>query len=225
MQTRRMPSRLDLTAAIVDLDGTMVHTLGDFSAALAAVHEELGLRRIAPAEVEAMVGKGSEHLIRSALGAVGAGEERYDAAWAAYQRHYDRINGRFADVYGGVEAGLRMLRSRGLRMACVTNKPTAFANELLARKQLAPYFDAVFGGDAFPRQKPDPEPLLRTCESLGSEPGRTLVIGDSSNDAAAARAAGCPVLLVTYGYNHGEPVRAVDADGYVDSLADLGAWV
>jgi phosphoglycolate phosphatase len=225
MQTRRMPSRLDLTAAIVDLDGTMVHTLGDFSAALAAVHEELGLRSLAPAEVETMVGKGSEHLIRSALRAAGAGEDRYAAAWTAYQRHYARINGRFADVYDGVEAGLRMLRSRGLRMACVTNKPTAFANELLARKQLAPYFDAVFGGDAFPRQKPDPEPLLRTCESLGSEPRRTLVIGDSSNDAAAARAAGCPVLLVTYGYNHGEPVRAVDADGYVDSLAELAAWV
>src|SRR4051812_790111 len=120
MQTRRMPERLDLTAAIVDLDGTMVHTLGDFSAALAAVHEELGLRVIAPEEVEGMVGKGSEHLIRSALRAAGAGEERYEAAWAAYQRHYARINGQFADVYEGVDAGLRVLRSRGLRLACVT---------------------------------------------------------------------------------------------------------
>jgi phosphoglycolate phosphatase len=48
------------------------------------------------------------------------------------------------------------------------------------------------------------------------------MIGDSSNDAKAARAAGCPVVLVSYGYNHGEPIRDVDADGFVDSLADLG---
>ena len=64
-------------------------------------------------------------------------------------------------------------------------------------------------------------PLLKTCEALGSLPARTLMIGDSSNDAAAARAAGCPVLLVSYGYNHGEPVRAVDADGFLDSMAEL----
>jgi phosphoglycolate phosphatase len=66
-------------------------------------------------------------------------------------------------------------------------------------------------------------PLLKTCEALGSEPARTLMIGDSSNDAQAARAAGCPVVLVTYGYNHGEPVRSVDADGYLDSLDELAA--
>jgi phosphoglycolate phosphatase len=79
----------------------------------------------------------------------------------------------------------------------------------------------VFGGDSFERKKPDPLPLIGTCQALGTEPVRTLMLGDSSNDAQAARAAGCPVLLVTYGYNHGQPVRAVDADGFVDSLAEL----
>ncbi|GAC1538060.1 MAG: phosphoglycolate phosphatase [Ramlibacter sp.] len=220
-----MPARLDLTAAIVDLDGTLVHTLGDFSAALAAVHEELGLRPIAASQVETLVGKGSEHFIASALRAAGADPGRNKEAWAAYQRHYARINGQFAHVYEGVESGLRVLRARGLRLACVTNKPTAFANDLLARKQLAPFFEAVFGGDAFARKKPDPQPLQCACEALGAQPARTMVIGDSSNDAAAARAAGCPVLLVTYGYNHGEPVRAVDADGFIDSLAQLAEWV
>ena len=74
------------------------------------------------------------------------------------------------------------------------------------------------GGDAFERKKPDPLPLIKTCEVLGTAVGRTLMIGDSSNDAQAARSAGCPVWLVTYGYNHGEPIRAVDADGFVDSF-------
>ena len=79
----------------------------------------------------------------------------------------------------------------------------------------------VFGGDSFERKKPDPLPLLKTCEALGTLPGRTLMIGDSSNDAQAARAAGCDVVLVTYGYNHGEPIDQVDADGFVNSLASL----
>jgi phosphoglycolate phosphatase len=126
-------------------------------------------------------------------------------------------------VYAGVREGLLALRERGLRLACLTNKPTAFARPLLQAKGLDGYFSEVFGGDAFDRKKPDPLPLLKTCEALGSEPARTLMIGDSSNDAQAARAAGCPVVLVTYGYNHGEPVRSVDADGYLDSLDELAA--
>ena len=79
----------------------------------------------------------------------------------------------------------------------------------------------VFGGDSFPKKKPDPMPLLKTCEALASPPARTLMLGDSSNDAQAARAAGCPVVLVGYGYNHGQPIQTVDADGFVDSLAQL----
>ena len=124
-------------------------------------------------------------------------------------------------VFPGAEDGLRALRRRGLALACLTNKPTAFARALLQAKGLDGFFSHVFGGDAFERKKPDPLPLRKTCEALGTAPARTLMIGDSSNDAQAARAAGCPVLLVTYGYNHGEPVRAVDADGFVDSLAEL----
>ncbi|MNV92195.1 Phosphoglycolate phosphatase [compost metagenome] len=81
----------------------------------------------------------------------------------------------------------------------------------------------MFGGDSFERKKPDPLPLVKTCEALGTAPARTLMIGDSSNDAKAARAAGCPVVLVDYGYNHGEPVQGVDADACLSSLVELTA--
>jgi phosphoglycolate phosphatase len=208
-------------AAIVDLDGTLVDTLGDFDAALNAMLRELGLRAITAGAIEPMVGRGSEHLVRSVLAHVGAAPGLYDAAWRSYQKHYLAINGEHSRVYRGAAEGLVSLRRRGVRLACLTNKPGDFARPLLAAKGLSGYFDAVFGGDAFERKKPDPLPLLKTCEALGSAPARTLVIGDSSNDACAARAAGCPVVLVTYGYNHGEPVRAVDADGFVDSIAEI----
>ena len=210
-----------LKAVIVDLDGTMVDTLGDFVVALNRMLEELRLPQVERDTVERLVGKGSEHLVRSVLSHVGAAAALYPAAWDGYQRHYLAINGDFSNVYPGVLEGLQLLKSRGLKMACLTNKPTNFATPLLAAKGLDGFFSVVFGGDAFERKKPNPLPLRKTCEALPSAPHETLVIGDSSNDAAAARAAGCPVLLVTYGYNHGEPVRSVDADGYVDSLAEL----
>jgi phosphoglycolate phosphatase len=218
-------------AAIVDLDGTMVDTLGDFAEALNRMLRDLALPPVAPAAIELMVGKGSEHLIHSALMHVmapseGAGAEAkaralFDRAWERYQHHYLAINGQHSAVYAGVAEGLKALRARGLRLACLTNKPGSFATPLLAAKGLDGFFEFVFGGDAFERKKPDPLPLLKTCEALGTSPARTLMIGDSSNDARAARAAGCPVVLVSYGYNHGEPVRGVDADGFVDSLAEL----
>ena len=220
------PTPLD--AVIIDLDGTMVDTLGDFAEALNRMLGDLELPPIAAQHIERMVGKGSEHLLRSVLNHVlehmGKAptaieiEALYAHAWPSYQRHYLAINGHYARVYPGVEAGLQALRHAGLRLACLTNKPTSFALPLLRAKGLEGYFEQVFGGDSFDRKKPDPLPLLKTCEALQTAPARTLMVGDSSNDAQAARAAGCPVVLVTYGYNHGLPAQAVDADGYVASL-------
>jgi phosphoglycolate phosphatase len=218
--------RLDaipLDAAIVDLDGTMVDTLGDFVVTLNLMLDDLALPHVDAPVVETLVGKGTEHLVRAVLAHLRAADPQasFDRALARYQHHYPTVNGRHSQLYPGVLEGLAALRARGLRLACLTNKPTAFARPLLAAKGLDGFFERVFGGDAFERKKPDPLPLLKTCEALGSLPARTLMIGDSSNDAAAARAAGCPVLLVSYGYNHGEPVRAVDADGFLDSMAEL----
>ena len=220
-----MPPKLSnfpsLQAAIIDLDGTMVDTIGDFAVALNAVLAELALPPVARPFIGLTVGKGSEHLIRSTLAHVGAEAGLYERAWERYQVHYERVNGQHADVFPGVSEGLTRLEARGLRLACLTNKPTAFAVALLRVKGLHHHFAAVFGGDAFERKKPDPLPLLKTCEALGSAPARTLMVGDSSNDAQAARAAGCPVVLVSYGYNHGEPVSGVDSDGVVDRLDQL----
>ncbi len=213
--------RADFDAAIVDLDGTMVDTVGDFVVALGRVLGELGLPPVDAAFVARTVGRGSEYLIRRTLEAVGGAPELYDRAWARYQHHYLAVNGHHSAVYAGVREGLAALQASGLKLACLTNKPTAFAEPLLRDKGLAGYFAVVRGGDAFERKKPDPLPLLRTCEALGSAPERTLVIGDARNDAQAARAAGTPVVLVTYGYNHGEPVRDVDADRWVDRLDEV----
>ena len=214
---------MPLQAAIVDLDGTLIDTVGDFDAALNAMLAEQRLPPVGRAFIARTVGKGSEHLIRSTLAEVGADAALYDRAWAAYQRHYLAINGRHAVVYPGVVEGLQRLQAAGLRLACLTNKPGAFARPLLAAKGLDGFFSHVFGGDAFARKKPDPLPLLETCRALGTTAATTLMLGDSSNDAQAARAAGCPVVLVSYGYNHGRPVTEAAPDAVIHRL-DALCW-
>ena len=212
-----------LQAAIVDLDGTLVDTVGDFEVALQRALADLGWPPVGRAFIARTVGKGSEHLLTRTLAEVGAPASLFDPAWARYQHHYLAINGQHSAVYPGAVEGLQALRARGLRLVCLTNKPNAFALPLLALKGLDGYFDFVFGGDAFAHKKPHPMPLLKACEALGTLPAQTLMVGDSSNDAAAARAAGCPVVLVSYGYNHGEPVAAARADAVVGRIDQIPA--
>lgn len=223
-----------IQAVIVDLDGTMVDTAGDFHAAvnamlLALVHRHPNLGPVEPMtaqEIVSFVGKGSENLIRRVLDARFSplhANGLFADAYALYDREYVRINGQFSTVYPNVREGLAALRAAGLRMACVTNKPWNFTEPLLAKTGLAQYFELVYGGDAFPLRKPDPFPLLKVADAFHLDPGAVLAIGDSENDAQAARAAGMGVLLVPYGYNHGNPVQGVDADGIVADIARAAA--
>nr|WP_314547583.1 phosphoglycolate phosphatase [uncultured Massilia sp.] len=217
-----------IRAAIIDLDGTMLHTVPDFELALNGMRADYGLAPITQAIIEPMVGKGSERLIRDVL-ALDYGPDRIDAvfteAMASYQRHYLAINGQKSTLYPQVLEGLAALKEQGLRLACVTNKPIAFATPLLEQKGLAPFFELVYGGDSLPRKKPDPLPLLQVCRDFGLAPAEVVAIGDSSNDAEAARAAGCFVLTVPYGYNHGKPVQTINSDGIVDSLLDAAKLI
>jgi len=211
----------------------MVDTMGDFVVAVNLMLRDIGYDEVDRAVVALRVGKGSENLVNSVLNHAAGQSKRaqeapekivnFDHALGLYQQHYRSINGQHAQVYPGVMEGLQALQKNGLKLACLTNKPSAFARELLTLKGLDGFFSHVFGGDSFERKKPDPLPVLETCKALDTLPARTLMVGDSTNDAQAARAAGCPVLLVTYGYNHGEPIRRVDADGYLDSLNDATA--
>ncbi len=217
-----------IRAVIVDLDGTMLDTVPDFHVAINRMRAEFGLDGIGRERIEKMIGKGSENLIRAvlALDFDQPGVDRhFPAAIEAYQRHYLAINGDHSALYEGVLAGLDAMRAIGLRMACVTNKPIAFAAPLLAKKGLAQYFELVYGGECLARRKPDPMPLLQVCADFALAPGQVVAIGDSSNDADAARAAGCFVLAVPYGYNHGQAIHEIDSDGIVSSLLEAATLI
>lgn len=210
-----------IRAVMLDLDGTLVHTAPDFLIALNLMRAELSLPAIEIETVMRLVGKGTENLIQAVL-ALDFSSEQIDlyfpSALAAYQRHYWQINGDYSELYPDVLSGLSALRDLGLRLACVTNKPLSFSNDLLRKKGLNPFFEIVYGGDSFPNKKPHPQALHQVCADFDLAPSQVLMIGDSCNDALAARAAGCPVWILPYGYNHGEAVQTIESDGIVESL-------
>lgn len=213
----------EIRAAIIDLDGTMLDTAPDFQIAVNHMREELGLAPLALDTIKTFVGKGTDNLMRRVLGVdfnVEEVEQCFDRARASYLQHYLAINGDCSSIYPGVLEGLDAMQANGLRLACVTNKPIAFAIPLMQKTGLLQYFDVIYGGDSFPLKKPDPYPLLKVCEDFGLQPQQVVAIGDSSNDAQAARSAGCWVLNVPYGYNHGESIHDVDSDGIVATLLD-----
>ncbi|HXZ06551.1 MAG TPA: phosphoglycolate phosphatase [Paraburkholderia sp.] len=212
-----------LQAAIIDLDGTMIDTVDDFTAGLNGMLAQLDAAETSREEVIDYVGKGSEHLIRSVLAPrfeTDHAQERFDEALAIYQEEYEKINGTHTRLYPDVEAGLKAMRDAGLKLACVTNKPRRFAVELLTQYGLIGYFSLVIGGDTLAKKKPDPLPMLTACAELQVAPQATVAIGDSENDALAGRAAGMATLTVPYGYNHGQSVQTIKSDGIVGSLLD-----
>ncbi|WP_050466591.1 phosphoglycolate phosphatase [Herbaspirillum chlorophenolicum] len=218
----------NIKAAIIDLDGTMLDTAGDFHVAVNRMRAELGLEPLAQKTIVNFVGKGTENLMRRVLAvdyAEDEAEQYFKQALDSYTEHYLAINGDFSALYPGVKEGLQAMKDKGLRLACVTNKPVSFTLPLLDKKGLRGFFDVVYGGDSFPKKKPDPMPLLQVCKDFGLAPAQVVAIGDSSNDAQAARAAGCRVLNVPYGYNHGESIHDVDSDGIVQTLFEAAQQI
>ena len=223
MNTPAKNSFIGVRAAIIDLDGTMVDTAPDFQVAINRMREELHLAPLALDTIIDFVGKGSENLMRRVLGVdfeASEVERRFGLALQRYQHHYLQINGDHSELYAGVLDGLLAMKKGGVRLACVTNKPIAFARPLLEKKGLIDLFEVIYGGDSLAHKKPHPLPMLTVCNDFDLTPDQVVAIGDSSNDSEAARAAGCRVLTVPYGYNHGQPVQTIDTDGIVKSLLD-----
>lgn len=204
-----------------DLDGTLLDTIHDLAAAVNALLDELGHAPLPTDTIRDLVGKGMPHLLQKALALRGApsDEQATLALLPRYQAIYGTLLGRETRVFPGVHEGLQRMQDAGLRLAVVTNKATKFVAPHLERAGLSRFFAAIVGGDDPVRKKPDAAPMLLAAQRLAVAPARLMMVGDSGNDVASARAAGCPVLVVPYGYTEGLPVQSLGADGIVDSLA------
>lgn len=216
------------STVLFDLDGTLVDSAPDLSAAIDQMLRALGRPPVGEERVREWVGNGAGVLVRRALAGTfhhqndtSTDDLTFRQALDLFFTAYGDLNGQQARVYDGVEIWLRELHGRGCRLGVVTNKPEVFTGPLLKLTGLDRWFEVSVSGDSLSQRKPDPAPLLHAMNKLGGTPETTLMVGDSINDIQAARNAGMSVVAVRYGYACGTPVDELGADIVVDSLAEL----
>ena len=211
---------IPLKAVLLDLDGTLLDTVADIATAANMMRAALGFAPLEPALIKTFVGKGIANLVaRTLTDAVGeVGPTALKVAVTNFERQYDKCFGDTSVPFPGVIDGLNALKEKGFRLGCVTNKAGKFTLPLLEKSGLAAYFEITLSGDSLPEKKPHPLPLQHAAKFFECSAAELLLIGDSVNDAEAARAAGCPVFIVPYGYNEGQELRGLDCDAFIDDI-------
>lgn len=229
MQESPLPVPPAVAAVAIDLDGTMLDTAGDIAAAVDATLATLGFPALGEAVIRSFIGQGVTHLLRTALthAAHGTAPDEALLTRAARQFTLDYEAGlcRTTRLFPGALEGMHALRSMGLPLACVTNKPARFTTPLLETLQLTPLFRVIVSGDTLPVKKPEPGQLLYAAQLLQVAPAELLLVGDSVHDLRAGRAAGCPVFCVRYGYTADAAALVEQADAGLDRLDQIPALI
>ena len=223
-------------AVVFDLDGTLVDSLPDLTAAINVMLHSLGRRPLAPGEVRRMIGDGTRVLVPSALAAttpksisvmseseksnLGLSSADVDDAHRKFLEAYEAAATKLSRLYPGVEQTLKLLQKSGIRLGICTNKQQQATFTVLRGFGIASYFEAIVGGDVVPHHKPDPRHLLAVTEQLGVRSREAIMIGDSENDYNAARAAGTGVILLRYGYLRVLP-ETLSPDAWLDSFSEI----
>jgi phosphoglycolate phosphatase len=212
-----------IKAVVIDLDGTLLDTAPDLAHAAELMMAELGMPAPPLATIKTYIGNGVSRLAKRVLTGDMDAEpdaELFARAFPLYEKHYGANVSLYSCPFDGVVAGLEAFKAMGVHIACITNKAEKYTVPLLKDTGLFDYFELILSGDSLPKRKPDPMPLLHACKHFGVEPHELLLIGDSLNDTQAARAAGCPVFCVPYGYNRGRTVEELDLDAVTPTLLD-----
>ena len=211
---------ISISAIVIDLDGTLLHSAPELAEAANRMLREMDYPLVSQELLASYIGNGIGWLVKRALtGEMHATPDAalYEHALPIFEKHYTGLLLE-SKPYNGVTEGLEAMRTAGFRLGCITNKAERFTGPLLEGSGLARYFEIAISGDTLPEKKPHPLPLLHAASFFGAPVKQMLLIGDSLNDTLAARAAGCPVFCVPYGYNHGEPAETLDVDAVIADL-------
>jgi phosphoglycolate phosphatase len=209
---------------LIDVDGTLVDSVPDLAYCADEMMRQLGRQARGAAQVRNWVGNGVERLVRRVLIGQLDGEPSdadFAEAYPIFLALYAENTAERSRLFPGVTEGLDYLESRGYRLGCVTNKAAQFTIPLLKALGIYHKFGIVVSGDTLPVKKPDPGPLLHAAAHFGVPAEKSLMLGDSRSDVAAARAAGFQIICMSYGYNHGEDIRRYAPDAVIDSMAEL----
>jgi len=214
-------------AVVFDLDGTLIDTLPDLTAAVNAMLTALGARNIPQARIRQLIGDGADKLVARAVAEATTGEpELTDAdeqsrAMQLFLHYYEQHLYVQSRVYPEAARVLRLLRDKGLRVGCVTNKSSRFAIPVLELAGLSGFLELTLCADRSEDRKPSPALLLETCQRFQLVPREMLYVGDAHTDVIAARAAGCGAVAVTFGYHKEGALERVEPDATVGSLMGI----
>jgi phosphoglycolate phosphatase len=208
--------------AVFDLDGTLAETAGDLIGTLNALLTREGLPELPLEGARDLIGAGAKALIARGFQAAGATltPERHDQLFLDFIAHYGRHICEKSHLYPGLVEALDRLEADGFRLAVCTNKVEGLAVDLLEKLGIAGRFAAICGRETFPFHKPDPRHITQTIARAGGDPARAVMVGDSRADIDAAKAAGVPVVAVTFGYTD-TPVDQLGPDRIISDFADL----
>lgn len=215
-------SDLSRCTIVFDLDGTLVDSAPDLLDALTVTLVHEGVEPIPYDHARGLIGAGARALVQRGLDAAGKSvpKERLDALHAFFLHHYSAHIADKTRPYDGCEAALDRLAAAGARLAVCTNKVEPLARQLLDAVGLTSRFHAIVGGDTVGVAKPDARPLLAAIERAGGDPARAVMVGDSSTDVDAAKNAGVPVIVATFGYTE-TPPSELGGDRLMDHYAEI----
>ncbi len=207
-----------MAIVVFDLDGTLLDTAPDISAACNAFLQSEGYEPLGFDEICSYIGRGVPHLMGSLIRSQGVDlDEAEHARLLATFEVYHRETTGHTTMYPGVTDAMTALNAAGYRLGICTNRPLVSARSVLERFSILKMFDVVIGGDSLPVRKPDPRHLLAVCEELGG--GRAIYVGDSEYDADTAERANVPFVLFSKGYCHrhrDELVKAAEFENHSD---------
>lgn len=209
-------------AILFDLDGTLVDTAPDLAAATDYALDRAGRAMIGLQAVRDMVGDGARALLEKGFRASGGmpAPDQFEAAFKDFMVYYGRHLANTSRPFPGVTTSLARLAEQNYALAVCTNKPESLSRILLDQLGLTGFFGAIVGGDSLLVRKPDPGHIRGTLDKLGSDFSWAAMVGDSANDVNAAKAAGLPCVVVSFGYTRIPPAE-LGGDRLIDHFADL----
>ncbi len=217
-------------ALLFDLDGTLANTIPQLAIAASKSAVAIGLNPPSVETTKGFVGNGVNMLLARVI----AGRfdvELKDVDASLLKRARDVFNVEYTkgldkdyNLYDGVKEGLEFFKSRGIKLAVVTNKPQMFALPLLTYMGIKDYFDFILGGEVIPERKPDPTPLYYVLDKLKLSKDDAVMVGDSNNDIEAGNNANMTTVFFSYGYNRKDP-KKLKFDYCFDSFNELTALI
>lgn len=209
---------------MIDVDGTLVDSVPDLSWCLDETLKQVGLPPRGEAAAREWVGNGVIRIVERGIANdldAPHDAEIFEKAMPIFRALYADNTSKRSKLYEGVREGMDYLQTLGIKIGCITNKDAEFTHPILKDLGLWDDFEIVISGDTLSKKKPDPLPLLHGAKELGVDPKNSLMLGDSTSDVKAARAAGFDIICMSYGYNHGEDIRLYHPDAIIDSMAEL----